>query len=305
MVLLAALFACTAPVDGAGGTGDSGVPGDTSAPPGDTSAPADTADPEDTSDPEDSGEPPLTYDEGDGPYDVTTEDGKVSGQGVTWFSPRGLSAAPVVMWAHGFARSRAFHHDSARHAATWGLVVVTVDLPEPYGGHEANGAFLADELLTAALARPEADGRWAFVGHSAGGLAAVLAAAEVGADAVVGLDAVDYDDLGRDAARQVTAPTLRLVGEPSACNASGNGRDWSLGGTDWMVEVPRASHCDFESPTDTLCSAVCGSADSARQEVVGEYAAAWLVYTLLGGAEAWVEGAEAQADRQDGRIDYD
>lgn len=209
------------------------------------------------------------------------------------------------MWAHGFARSRALHEEAARHAASWGLVVVTVDLPEPYGGHEANGSFLAGDLLTAALARPEADGRWAFVGHSAGGLAAVLAAAEVGADAVVGLDAVDYNDLGRDAARDVTAPTLRLVGEPSTCNASGNGRDWTLGGTEWMVEVPGASHCDFENPTDSWCTAVCGAADAARQDVVGEYATAWLVYTLLGGAEAWIGGDEAEADRDGGRVDYD
>lgn len=292
MILVASFVACTSPVDRAaiardsGGIEDSGGTGDSG---GDI----------------DSSEPPITYAEGDGPYAVDSEDAKVSGQAATWFVPRGASGAPVVLWSHGFARSRAYHAEAARHAASWGLLVVTVDLPSPYGGHEENAQFLAEDLLPAALDRAEAGEQWAFVGHSAGGLAAVLAAAEVGAGAVVGLDAVDDDDLGRDAARRVSAPTLRLVGEPSACNASGNGRDWSMGGTDWLVEVPGASHCDFENPTDSLCTMVCGAEDAARQAVVGEYATAWLVHALLGGAEAWVGGAEANADRDDGRIDFD
>lgn len=302
MSLLVGLVACTS-WGGPVGSGPGPAPGD-SAPGRDTAAPGDTGT-SDSGGRGDSGETGTVYDEGDGPYAVDSDDAKVGGQAVTWFVPRGAGDAPPVIWSHGFARSRAYHTEAARHAASWGLLVVTVDLPSPYGGHEENGQFLAKDLLPAALDRAEAGERWAFVGHSAGGLASVLAAAEVGAGAVVGLDAVDYDDLGRDAARDVTAPTLRLVGEPSACNASGNGRDWSLGGTDWLVEVPGASHCDFEDPTDALCTVVCGAEDSGRQDVVGEYATAWLVHQLLGGADGWVGGAEADADRDAGRIDFD
>lgn len=245
----------------------------------------------------------VAYAEGDGPYAVEESGGKVGGRAVTWFFPAGADAAPVVIWSHGTSRSKAQHVDAARHAASWGLVVVTPDLPVSFGGHEENAAFLTDDLLPEALARGEANGKWAFVGHSAGGLASFLAAADVGADAVVGLDAVDAEDLGAEAAPSIVAPVLRLVGEPSACNASGNAREWAPGGTDWMVAVPGASHCDFESPTDGICTMICGANDAGRQDVVGEYATAWLVHHLLGGADAWIGGSEFDDDERAGRVE--
>jgi pimeloyl-ACP methyl ester carboxylesterase len=276
--------------DTAGETGDDTDTG------GDTDTDTDTG--------EDTGTVDVVYAEGNGPWQVKEEEGKVGGQEVTWFIPKGGVDLPVVLWSHGFLRNRSFHAASARHAASWGLLVVTVDLPSATGGHEENGAYLADELLPAALARSEAGGTHAFVGHSAGGLASLLAAAEVGADAVVGLDPVDASGLGEAAAPHVTAPTLRLLGEPSTCNSSGNAREWEYGGTEWTVEVPDASHCDFEDPTEPGCTAFCGADDADRHATVHEYAVAWLVHTLLGGADEWIKGTEAEADRRAGSIDY-
>jgi pimeloyl-ACP methyl ester carboxylesterase len=154
------------------------------------------------------------------------------------------------------------------------------------------------------MARPEAGGKVAFVGHSAGGLVSLLAAAEAGADAYVGLDAVDASGLGEAADGAVTAPALFLNGDPSLCNASGNNSAWTTGGDAWRVAVTDAGHCDFESDTDWICTAGCGSEDTGRQALIETYTVAWLVHHLLGGADAWVEGSEAEADRRAGRIDW-
>ena len=63
-----------------------------------------------------------------------------------------------------------------------------------------------------------------YVGHSAGGLAAVIAGeSDSKTLAVIGLDLTDADEIGVGASRNLSAPLYGLLGEPSSCNASGNG----------------------------------------------------------------------------------
>ena len=128
--------------------------------------------------------------------------------------------------------------------------------------HPQNG----EDLVTLAQAL---GGSPIYVGYSAGGLASVLAASQdSSARGWLGLDPVDSEDLGLAVAGAV--PQLGLFSEPSSCNASSNGTAWFQGGE--ALRITDANHCDFEGPTDQLCTAFCASGsaspDPLRQEIV-------------------------------------
>lgn len=254
---------------------------------------ADTADntPDDTGN---SGE----YNAGSGPYRVTASTVTWGGESVDLYTPTVDGPRPGVIWSHGFARGPQFHVAAAERAASWGFLVAAVSLPS-FSDHAANGSFIADSAL------PEVDaGAGAFVvGHSAGGLASLVAAAAHPVDAYVGLDPVDADELGLATAPAVNAPALVLHGLASSCNADANSWDWALPNA-WQVGVTDASHCDFESNTEGGCETFCGSADATRQELIQAYAVAWLMHHSGQGADDWIEGgAQAIADTTAGRIE--
>jgi dienelactone hydrolase len=247
------------------------------------------------------------YDGDPGPAGVSTRTSRVAGASVTWYTPDTPGPWPVVIWSHGFARGPQHHETAARFAASWGFLVATPALPN-FADHAANGRFLAEDLLPAAVtASGQADPPVALVGHSAGGLASVIASASAsGVDAYVGLDPVDSGSLGADAARRVSAPALILHGEAGSCNAEANSSAWRFSGTAWSVDVNGASHCDFESDSDGLCTSFCGGEDAAIRELSLAYATAWLLQQLGGAdASAWVEGgSQADADRSARRLSW-
>lgn len=238
------------------------------------------------------------YDAGSGPYRVTPSTVTWGGESVDLYTPVVDGPRPGVVWSHGFARGPQFHVAAAERAASWGFVVAAVALPS-FSDHAANGAFIADSAL------PEVDaGAGVFVvGHSAGGLASLVAAAAYEVTAYVGLDPVDAEELGLATAPSVTIPALVLHGVASACNAEANSWDWPLPNA-WQVAVTDATHCDFESNTEAGCEAFCGDADAARQELIQAYAVGWLMHHSGQGADAWIEGgAQATADIAAGRIE--
>lgn len=273
--MIALLLACSsAPVD----TADSGDPD-----PGDDHDTADTG-----------GDDLPAYTGGTGPFSVRAEDDEVDGAAVTWFVPTGGENWPVVVWAHGFARSKANHADAAERLASWGFLVVTPTLPS-FSDHAGNGQWIATVLVPEAQSRPQTGDKLALVGHSAGGLATLVAAAEVGPDLWLGLDPVDNGGLGADLADTVTNEAITFAGESSDCNADGSGHTWTTGGARWRLDFVDATHCDFEFPSDSLCTSFCGGDDDARRALVLDYAVAALVDRLGGGADAWMEGGETLA----------
>ncbi len=284
MILLVALACSPDSVgfeDTAVGPSDSG---DTDS--GDTdSGDTDSGDTDDTEEPL----PLADYDDGDGPRSVDEESDEVAGSDVVWFTPDGEPLGALV-WSHGFARGAGNHASAARRAASWGFLVVTPSLPS-FADHAANGEFLASDLVPEARERV-GDAPVALVGHSAGGLASLLAAAEGSADLLVTLDGTDVGDLGVDAADDVEIPALVLAGEPSTCNASGSGRAWADDDR-VLVGMPDASHCDFESDTDGLCERLCGDADPERQTLAQAVAVGWIAHAWGLGADAWVPGGAA------------
>jgi len=241
----------------------------------------------------------VVYDGGTGPFEVNVTDETLAGETVTWYEPGGGNGR-AVGWSHGFARSPENHAAAAARAASWGFLVGVPELPS-FSDQEVNAEFLTGDLRDAAIAKgAESVG---YVGHSAGGLASLLAASGGDAWVLVGLDGTDVDDLGVAAAPSVTAPTLLLAGEPSACNADGNGRAWTTSGGLRRLAVTSASHCDFESDTDTLCDSLCGAHEPTRQDAVQAWTIAWLLEVAGEDVGAWSDGgAEEASDVAEGVV---
>ncbi len=191
---------------------------------------------------------------------------------------------PRIFLSHGFMRGPAQMIGWAEHLASWGMEVVVPSLCHASiidTDHAQNGTDLTlfnDEL---------GGGPVVYAGHSAGGLASLIAASQDD-DAVglIGLDLTDADGLGASAAGGVGVPTYALVGEANSCNASGNGVDTVRAAPDVnIVRIAEADHCDFENETDWMCTTLCDapgatfSDDDIQQALLGLLTAAAMSVT--------------------------
>jgi hypothetical protein len=229
-----------------------------------------------------------------GPHAVTIEEGSVliAGCGTsgamayTLYLPAGEPNAPLVALGHGFNRARQNMADMATHMASYGVRVVTPDfchLSLADTDHLQNG--IDQVALAGALAQ---GAPVIHAGHSAGGLAAILATAQDSAAvALLALDAVDNDGLALAAAPTIGVPAFGLEGEPSSCNSQNNG------GASLAKLVPGgsaalavgATHCDFEGPTGILCTGLCGGAGQGGQSS--------LIRSLATAFVAWQAGTDS------------
>lgn len=195
--------------------------------------------------------------------------------------------APILVVAHGFARNASAVEGWGEHLASYGFVVIVPSFPSPLApNHEANGQRIL-ELIDYARSQlsptgTQLDPRAGVVGHSAGGLSSFLAAAAAQPQltAVVGLDPVDVNNLGTNAAPAITSPTLVLGAEASDCNAQGSAA--ALYGSltapgSWFLRVVGANHCDAEDPSNGACTVFCGMVDEARRATFRRYATAHLL----------------------------
>jgi dienelactone hydrolase len=207
---------------------------------------------------------------------------------------------PIVIIGHGFARTNANVAGHAAHLASWGMVVVAPNFPSRFApDHALNGQIMRD-LLAWARTGPAPIGaivdarRSAYVGHSAGGLAAFLAAgSDPTVSALVGLDPVDNAGAGAGAAPRITAPTLVLGAVSNRCNANASADGLYAALTvpsRWFLRVANATHCDAEDPTNALCTGTCGGEDPARRALFRRYMTAHLRAVLDCEATSWVPG---------------
>jgi dienelactone hydrolase len=193
------------------------------------------------------------------------------------YRPAGDGSDALVVLGHGFLRSQARMRDLAAAIAADGIPVATLDYCNMHpwnGGHVRNG------LDMIALAQTLEARRVVYAGFSAGALAALLAGRnDPRAVGIVALDLVDAEGLGRRAARGLDKPLVGLAGEPTNCNADGNGRRVYAASDRAVVHrIEGAGHCDFEAPTDGLCELLCKDPDtrapSPRPEIVAAATAA-------------------------------
>ncbi|MEO8485496.1 MAG: hypothetical protein ABI585_04075, partial [Betaproteobacteria bacterium] len=63
------------------------------------------------------------------------------------------------------------------------------------------------------------------------------------------------------------APAVVLLGDASACNLFSSGRSLANAVPRLLraVKIAGASHCDFESPTNLFCTAMCGASSRDKQ----------------------------------------
>ena len=172
---------------------------------------------------------------------------------------------PAVVIAHGFMRRGEFMSGWARALEDAGVTAVTVDLcasAAPGGRHADNAADLV------ALRRALGLQSVVYVGVSAGGLAAMIAAS-LDPEATRGLLLLDPTNAGgqaRRAAGRVNAPVAALVAKPQVCNAWRNIDPALETFSDaTILRVDNASHCDFEWPTDAFCRVACISTGSSAR----------------------------------------
>jgi len=194
--------------------------------------------------------------------------------GYTYFRPSVGSQEAMVILGHGFMRSKKRMERLAQHLASWGLSVVNVEFCNSKfwaGNHDRNGADMV------AVSQKISAGKFIYVGFSAGGLAAMVAAnMDSNTLAFFGLDMVDNKGLGKKIAPNMTVPFYGLIAAPSACNANNNGLEsYALSPLSKVIKVEDTSHCHFEFPVDGKCSFVCGkgenrfSREMIQQTIVG------------------------------------
>lgn len=249
-------------------TVDSGAadtaPQDTTA--GDTAGPADT-DPGDTADtgpadtgPADTGAAFVDFrDVGPVPF-VTAEGAFTTTSGCTlaYVSALPASWTTLVVLLHGLERESEQQREAAEHLAGWGLAVVAPTSCHARVTDLDQAANAADAIELAAAFGATAI---VYAGHSAGGLAAFRAAADdPAAIAFLGLDPTEWDGIGADAAPRVAVPAYAALGAPGVCNLDNNFAPvlQDVPGSR-MLRVTEADHCDFEWPTDWVCTVPCGT----------------------------------------------
>ena len=171
----------------------------------------------------------------------------------------------VAVVAHGWTRSRERHREAGRALAEAGVLVVVPDLPnmvDLWG----NGSVIVDlvrRLEAGALDLPRVErSSFVLIGTSAGGLATVWAASKLpGIGGWLGLDPTDRTGTGMYAASKLGAPAIVLLGDMSACNLFGSGSSLakSVPRLVRSTRIDGASHCDFEGPTNRMCTMMCGA----------------------------------------------
>jgi dienelactone hydrolase len=229
-----------------------------------------------------------------GPYAVDTVDTSSTAtscrsMAVTVYTPVGAPVGPAVVVAHGFSGQRRDMEGWGEHFASWGFTALVPQMchSTPLNvDHEQNGLDLV--ALAAALAPGQVP---FYVGYSAGGLAALVAAAEdPGAGGNLGLDMVDAFGVGGRAIPGLTAPAADLYAEPSACNTRNNGVPLYDGVGAPTLQIPGADHCDWMNPYQASCAFLCatGPEETRIPQAIATLATSWLL---------WQSGLDAQAAR--------
>lgn len=236
---------------------------------------------------------------GTGPYAVSSDPSLryAAGGGcqmqITRHAPVGAEDDHIAILSHGFQRNRTNMRNYAQHLASWGVTVYTPTLCSR-GFFGSDHTARAEDLVNFANARFNG-APVVYMGYSAGGLSSLLAAAnDPNAIGVFGLDLVDSDNLGRDAASGVSVPVYGLLGGPALCNSQGNGAAvYDRAPTSLAYRLVDASHCVFESPSDPACGIGCFSLSNTFPD--DAYRSA--VSAFMTGFARWVTGIEANAIR--------
>lgn len=233
-----------------------------------------------------------------GPVATTTTNLKAGFGGATGGKlvvPNAPGTYPLIVASHGFSATADNQVGWAELFASHGFVVVAPTFPGGFSpDHVKNGQIVRTLVTDLDAADTPAKGkidkaRIGLEGHSAGGLATTLAAAEVVPGATVLFDPVDNGGLGKTAYAKLCGPVLSFFAGPSTCNNNTGWFDFrtTSKGPTTSFRVKGSTHCDGENAARSLCGLTCGgAADATRQKVYGRYATAFFLANLKGDAAA-------------------
>ncbi|MCA2981175.1 MAG: hypothetical protein INH37_23120, partial [Myxococcaceae bacterium] len=178
------------------------------------------------------------------------------------YLPAGAGPFPVVALGHGFSLSKDNMRGFAEALQADGFAVVVPQLPGGFGVDHSLNADILNAAINAVIMAGQGDMMNVGVGgHSAGGLAAWLAASRRPMTrAVMLLDPVDNMNLGAMATPMVTAPALFAFAPPAMCNSTNNSIAWFTSKLEpkGRFNVVMANHCDATEPQSGICNAGCG-----------------------------------------------
>jgi hypothetical protein len=108
----------------------------------------------------------------------------------------------------------------------------------------------------------------------------------------------------------ITVPSGWTGAPGSSCNASASyGQLYPLVEASHKAQyvVSGATHCDFEDPSNFLCTTLCGGTNDARRQIWRRYTVAWFQYYLDGdtGYYHYLHGDGLAADLAAGRLTGD
>ncbi|WP_309115140.1 dienelactone hydrolase family protein [Saccharothrix sp.] len=209
------------------------------------------------------------------------------------YTPASGLGLPAVAFGHGWLQPVTRYRALLRHLASWGIVAAA---PGTQRGPLMSSRLLAGNLRTALdvctgvrlgegaiSVDPE---RLAVAGHSMGGGAAVLAAADDSrVRAVVTLAASEVRPSALDAARRVTVPGLHLAGgedriAPPVGHAEAIAQAWT-GPVQYRV-LPKTSHLGFAEGRHWSELVLDGKGERAAQRLARAMLTAFLLRVLKG-----------------------
>jgi dienelactone hydrolase len=208
----------------------------------------------------------------------------------THYRPDNPAGDTMTILGHGFLRSRQRMEGMARHLASWGMEVVSVEFCNSKlwaGHHDRNGADMV------AVSKKLGAVKSIYAGFSAGALAALVASdLDTSTQAFFGLDMVDNQSLGKQLAPKLRIPVYGLIADPSSCNAGNNGLDvYAAINEASVLKIEDATHCHFEFPFDSKCALVCGGGEKRYGRVEIQRTILSLTTALL----LWQTGIETPA----------
>jgi dienelactone hydrolase len=222
--------------------------------------------------------------------------------------------APIVAFGHGYQTSVELYAETLDHLASWGMVVIA-----PRSGGElfpSHQAFADDLRFALEWVASEASGGsdWpagpvdpaarAVAGHSMGGGAAVLAAADDPTiRAVATLAAAETDPSAIEAASRLAVPSLFVAaGDDAVTPVAEHQRpmfEATRTGRAQLRTIVGGGHCGFLDTETLLLRLVCGEAAIERGEQVATTRAvltAWLLHELTADESmagvAWPDGPD-------------
>ncbi len=254
-----------------------------------------------------------------GPYATEQFNFTLQGLGATVFYPGAGGAVAAggpfsgLVLGHGFARARAQHVNNGAFLASHGYIVVTVDFPSPFSpDFDAWAAQISAALDWLEAQNADSASRFyqqiavdrlGALGHSAGGMATWVAAGQDNRiKATMPLDPVPANDADLPALGAGLVAPSGWTGAPgSSCNASASYNQlYPLVAASHKAQyiVSNATHCDFEDPSNFLCTLTCGGTSDARRQVWRRYTVAWFGGRPGGGPADRRHGRQYRAARR-------